>query len=258
MDPILIFASLATGALLTLLFGPQWGIMMGLITFLAGLGLVQQQEIAKLKAEFERRINELPDLVHRLVEEKINALLGSRPASPVTPEPRPAPQPQEMPKQDLAPLEERFAALDSKITALVDLLIARETQSPTMPAKPSASPYSQARFTASSASMPQAAMPKPTAFERSDPLPQDQEIAALKEMIEKMAAILEMIEKMAAILVHQSNNSAALNDLHTLAETLHQHGVGKNQRPNLEHLRAELDKIAHEVSNELKRNKGTG
>lgn len=253
MNPILIFASLATGALLTLLFGPQWGIMMGLMTFLAGLGLLQQQEIAKLKAEFERRINELPELVHRLVEEKINALLGSRPASPVTPEPRPAPQPQEMPKQDLAPLEERFAALDSKITALVDLLIARETQSPTMPAKPSAPPYSQARSTASSASMPQTAvepppMPKPTAFERSDPLPQDQEIAALKEMIEKMAAIL----------VHQSNNSAALNDLHTLAEKLHQHGVGKNQRPNLEHLRAELDKIAHEVSNELKRNKGTG
>ncbi|TQV65226.1 MAG: hypothetical protein FNT29_01735 [Halothiobacillaceae bacterium] len=255
MNPILIFASIFLGLALTLLFGPQSGIMIGILAYLAGSSTLHSRELVKLQMEFQQRMSEIPDIVNELVEQKLRAFIPKEATSmaPAGDVPTTAAQALPPPTENPA-IDERFLALDHKLSALVDLLVAREARTPEaapVPVKTQAPP--------SAGTMPPAAAPAPLApvtpsgAARREAVEADE--ARGKEHEAELAAMRELVEKMAAMLTLQE---AAAHDPRALmpepAETARPAATG-NQRPSFDHLRAELDKITHELQSELDRPK---
>lgn len=264
MHNILIFAAIFVGMALTVLFGPQWGIMMGLMTYLAGSSTLHSRELVQLKQEFQRRMSEIPELVSELVEQKLKLLRPSiAPSDLPAPTDRPAHSPEAAPAAlQNTVLDDRFSALDNKLSTLVELMLAREASAPapepvrSAPRETAAAPpppplstkrQVEARGAAKPRPMPSSAYAprRPTEGEEMDLLDQehDAELASMRELIEKMAV---MLASQGVI------QDGAIKDS-SLRHPGASPGASGTQRQSYQHLREELDKIAYEVRSELGR-----
>ncbi|MEF3192713.1 MAG: hypothetical protein K6346_00605, partial [Halothiobacillaceae bacterium] len=189
-------------------------------------------------------LNELPELVHRLVEEKIKALAPSL-SRQVTPQPQGI---SEL-KSKADSLETRLMSFDTKLSTLVDLLLAREANMPHPAyARKQHSSLDKTSSTSPAHTQGHTQPPEPVpapiqAPEMTKGTQADSELALLKDMIERMSTILEQ----------QRGSSPGLTSPHAPAERVEHKVTGKASRPSIEQLRTELEKIAHEVDNELRR-----
>lgn len=262
MHGILTFSSIFLGMALTLLFGPQWGIMMGLLAYLAGSSTLHSRELVKLKMEFQQRMNELPEMVNELVEQKLKTMSPAKAPAPApagdapfeAPVPTPAPT-------DPGVLDERFTALDHKLSALVDLLVAREAKAPDThpvavktddapPAK--AETHTETEPVAPEAAQGPSSPPDTQASPMSEAGAADEHTG--KDHEAELAAMRELVEKMATMLAMQGGSQEAGDRESTPAKAAPSSGgTATAQRPSFQHLREELDKIAHEVRSELGR-----
>jgi hypothetical protein len=272
---VLTIASVGIGMAFTLVFGAQWGVMLGLLGYLVGSNMLNSRELAQLKHALQQTLDNLPDLVKELVEQRLSAGAGVHSAPMQT-----APQPQDEPVEQASPptpseLDLRFNALDSKLSALVELLAAREAAAPpTAPPSPAASevnqnekgsdlqhtPAASATRAASQSVAPHTAKepPSPPSIEHEQPTAphtihsshpshqtdtkdKETELATMRELVDKMAAMLTRLDEV--------GSSKAL-------EPPPQPDPAKNTtgtRSSYDHLRSELDRLSAELRNELGR-----
>ncbi|MEW5974098.1 MAG: hypothetical protein AB1713_10120 [Pseudomonadota bacterium] len=260
MNSILIFASLSLGLAFTLLFGPQWGIMMGLMAYLAGTSTLHSRELVKLKMELQQRMSELPDLVNQMVEQKLKTLFMTKASAATTDAPVGTPMPSPAPTQTSA-IDERFSALDHKLSTLVDLLVARESRTPELQPErvrmddaPPARAGQSAVVQPAMPTAPQGASTPPNAPATPQGEAVDSDAIPGKDHEAELAAMRELVEKMAAMLAAQGSTQDAGGREPVPAKAAPgAGGASGTQRPSLQQLREELDKIAHEVHNELGR-----
>ncbi|MEO1751693.1 hypothetical protein [Thiofaba sp. EF100] len=247
MRTILTFGALGTALASTLLLGPQWGIALGFLVYIAGNNVLLTRETNKLKAQLHKSFNDLPDLVNELVRQR---LLELEQAPPPAAEPPATPASEEKTKP-LPELEQRLSALDGKFETLLHLLISREAQaSPPPGQQPDSSPETAGETSPPSEpqddptstrtiEVPQAAAPSPTA-PSADPAAE-------------LAAIRELLEKMAIMLAQQGEPASSDKETHVTTAEANQNSSTLAPRPTMDQLRAELDKLALELRRELDR-----
>ncbi|MEW6764442.1 MAG: hypothetical protein AB1344_01475 [Pseudomonadota bacterium] len=245
MRSILTFASLGLALASTLLLGPQWGITIGLLIFIAGNNALLSREASQLRTQLNKNFNELPDLVNDLVQQRLQELSQAPTSTP----------PQQLEAttrteeaEAPAKLEHRLSALDSKFETLVQLLTTREMQE----AQPAALTADEPEASSSEsnaldqprqeANVDQAANVESTLPAQTANSPA--ELAAMRELLEKMAGMLALKGDVAA----PGKEAAAIP-----AEAHQNTGALAKQRPSIDHLRAELDKLALELRSELDR-----
>lgn len=222
MYSILIFASIALGLASTLLYGPQWGVVMGIMTYLAGNSTLLGRELSQIKTSFQKIMNELPDLVNDLVEQRLKDMgfiTDTPPALSSTPAAKEEDSIEKV--SALSELDQRFSALDSKLSALVELLAAREAAA----AANSSDSVSGSSLKADQAKVepPLSAIkvlqePEhvvPTTLENADKQNNASQIAtppaigphsaAHMDKKPELAVVRELVEKASAILAHQEN-----------------------------------------------------
>ncbi|MFZ5535864.1 MAG: hypothetical protein ACOZAP_00065 [Pseudomonadota bacterium] len=235
MQGILTFASLGLGLALTLLFGPQWGIVMGLLAYLAGSNVLLNRDVNKLKAHIDRIINELPELLRELtIKAEPPAAAPAPVQEAVTIQPEPADA-----------IEQRMQALDHKLELLL-----RHVQSP--------APQASTPSPADSPPAQPAAPSPPTAI---DPVPQAGPLASTpsaRDLDLMRELLLKLAETMAA---REGTGGAEARHDPTpqapppspLMPAKEDEATGR--RLSIDELRSELDKIAQELSIELGRPK---
>ncbi|MEW6729566.1 MAG: hypothetical protein AB1332_09520 [Pseudomonadota bacterium] len=234
MQSILIFASLALGLGLTLLTGPQWGSVMALLAYLAGSHVLLNQEVNKLRAYIDRIINELPELLQQM-----SLKVESQAAAPTSP----PQQTGKAPAEPANPLEQRMQALDSKLELLLQRI-----QSPAPEAASMPSPPPKIESAAQTATQPAPITPSPS----NAPTPAAKDLELIRELLLKMAETMATREAggdHAAAPTHQTPTPQASS-----ADPAKGHEA-TGQRLSIDDLRAELDKIAQELSIELGRPK---
>ncbi len=254
MRSILTFASLGLALASTLLLGPQWGITIGLLLFIASNNALLSREVSQLRTQLNKNFNELPDLVNDLVQQRLQELSQAPSSTP--------PQQIEATTTTMttmttttaeetdaaAKLEHRLSALDSKFETLVQLLTTREMQKAQPAALTADEPKASARETNALDQPRQEANVNQAANVESTLLAQtansQAELAAMRELLEKMAGMLALKGDFAA----PDKEAAAIP-----AEAYQNTGTLAKQRPSIDHLRAELDKLALELRSELDR-----
>lgn len=236
VQSILTFVSLAIGLALTLLYGPQSGIVMGFLVYLAGSNILLNRDVEKLKAHIDRIINELPELIREVViknEQKNQPSPSSKPA--------PSPQP-----ATTEVLDQRIQALDVKL----ELLLKRMQ---TMQAMSSAEPTTvQTPFVNTAHASRPHTSPEPTP-PAPNPVRSSQDIEQMRELLLKlaegvMARNAQTTSSQASSHTHPSAPTVTNQNFKAEDETTH-------RRLTIEELRGELDKLAQELSIELGRPK---
>lgn len=254
MRTTLTFGSLGTALASTLLLGPQWGIALGILVYIAGNNVLLSRETNKLEAQLHKSFNDLPDLVNELVRQRLLELELEQ-AAPSTPPPAnepPAAHASGEKAEPLPELEQRLSALDSKFETLVHLLTAREAPASQQPPEQQAdAPPETAgeaslpgepqddQTSAQTIEAPQAAGPSPTA-PSADPAAE-------------LAAIRELLGKMAIMLAQQGEPASSGKETHVATAEAGQNSSALAPRPTMDQLRAELDKLALELRRELDR-----
>lgn len=227
MQGILTFASLGLGLALTLLFGPQWGIVMGLLAYLAGSNVLLKQDVNKLKAHIDRIVNELPELLRELTTR-----VEPQPAAPA-----PVQEPLNAKPEPLESMEQRMQALDHKLELLL-----RHVQPPA-PQEPAPAPTPPQPVPAATAN----AEPMPVAA-----TPSAKDLDLMRELLLKLAETMAAREGAGAA---EARPEPAPQAPTPLPPAVSKEDETAGRKLSIDELRSELDKIAQELSIELGRPK---
>lgn len=66
-DSILLFASILIGSVLTLVLGPQAGVVSGLVVYLLGSNFLLKKQIQQLAAEQKKQFSDMPELIEKVL-----------------------------------------------------------------------------------------------------------------------------------------------------------------------------------------------
>lgn len=236
MHSILTFASIGLGLALTLLLGPQWGILAGLIAYLTGRNMQLSKELQRLQAQVDKNLNELPELVAHLLRQQNQPAQDSlTPTQQAAPE---APAPAE-PVCTTPPVEQRISELDHKLDRLLHRLEPPATQAPAEP--------------------PESASTVQNETEAPPP--------ALRDLLAKMDELLQLhaatqtapslpapaLEAQAAPAFAPPPPAAAQTQDPEVPPPSKVTGTDGARAPSIDLLRAELDKLTRELRAELGR-----